>query len=242
MQPSYYSILPAPVRYSKALTYFQKILFSEITALSNQNGYCSAGNEYFAQLYECDPATISRAISKIQKGGFIQVEILQSEGNKRKIYPSEQADLLTKKSIPIDEKVNRGIDKNVMTPIDKKVMYNNTRDNNTSINTNIDKSILEKPPKSSLEILKDAYTLTALKTQFGPGVEIEVDKAVDWLLAKGKRYKDYVAFMRNWMRNSHKFDKQAGSAPSPGIDYKAREAAQNHKPAYAAAANNMHLI
>jgi hypothetical protein len=33
-------------------------------------------------------------------------------------------------------------------------------------------------------------------------VKLEYEKAQDWLLAKGKRYKDYTAFFRNWLRNS----------------------------------------
>ncbi|MCT7677542.1 MAG: hypothetical protein N4R78_01375 [Lactobacillus iners] len=39
-QPGYYSILSASVRYDKDLNANEKILFSEITALSNKYGYC----------------------------------------------------------------------------------------------------------------------------------------------------------------------------------------------------------
>jgi len=38
--PNYYSILPANVRYDKKLTPFEKILYSEIVALTNKDGYC----------------------------------------------------------------------------------------------------------------------------------------------------------------------------------------------------------
>ena len=31
-------------------------------------------------------------------------------------------------------------------------------------------------------------------------VKEEVEKMIDWLKAKGKRYKDYKAFARNWLR------------------------------------------
>ena len=44
-QPSYYSILTANVRYDKELKANEKLLFSEITALSNRNGYCHATNK-----------------------------------------------------------------------------------------------------------------------------------------------------------------------------------------------------
>ena len=41
-QPSFYSILPTVVRYDTRLTDSEKIFFSEITALSNKYGYCTA--------------------------------------------------------------------------------------------------------------------------------------------------------------------------------------------------------
>ena len=137
--PNYYGILPAIVRYSKELTDFQKIMFSEITALSNKYGYCDAGNEYFAKLYGKEAETISRAISGIAKAGFVVVQISKEEGNKRRIYPADQVKAMTQKSIAIDKKINRGIDKNVNTPIDKNVNiiiqeYNTTSKNKDAAN------------------------------------------------------------------------------------------------------------
>lgn len=51
-QPSYYSIITANVRYDNRLTDSEKLLFAEITSLSNKYGYCTATNSYFARLYE----------------------------------------------------------------------------------------------------------------------------------------------------------------------------------------------
>lgn len=179
--PSYYGILPASVRYSDEITQFQKILYCEISALTNQHGYCFASNAYFAELYNCQSETISRGISALQKAGFIQVDIDKSGGNQRKIYLSEQATLLTKKSIGIDKKVN--------TPIDKKVKYNNTSINN------------KNNREHSREILQDETFKNQLKEKFpAVNVDIEIDKAIDWLSANGRRYKNYAAFMRNWVR------------------------------------------
>ena len=43
-RPSYYSIITADVRYDKSLKDKAKLLYSEITALANKNGYCYASN------------------------------------------------------------------------------------------------------------------------------------------------------------------------------------------------------
>ncbi|MCO4334399.1 conserved phage C-terminal domain-containing protein [Staphylococcus hyicus] len=143
-QPSYYSIITANVRYDNRLTDSEKLLFAEITSLSNKYGYCTASNGYFAKLYNVVKETISRRISNLNKYGYLNIEIIK-EGNEvkqRKMYP------LTQSSIPIDAKINTPIDNSVNTPIDANVKENNTSNNNTSIN-NINRiDILSGDPTS----------------------------------------------------------------------------------------------
>ncbi|NJI13711.1 alpha/beta hydrolase [Staphylococcus agnetis] len=143
-QPSYYSIITANVRYDNRLTDSEKLLFAEITSLSNKYGYCTASNGYFAKLYDVVKETISRRISKLTKFGYLHIEIIR-EGNEikqRKMYP------LTQSSVPIDAKINTPIDNSVNTPIDANVKENNTSNNNTSIN-NINRiDILSGDPTS----------------------------------------------------------------------------------------------
>ena len=86
--PNYYGIIPAPVRYDNKLPDGAKILFSEITALSNVKGYCYASNGYFAKLYDKHNVTISRLISQLEKRGHIKTITTKDEkGTNRKIYP-----------------------------------------------------------------------------------------------------------------------------------------------------------
>lgn len=191
MNPSYYAIIPAPVLYSKALTNFQKILYANISALTNKDGFCFASNDYFADLFGTTIETISRAVSGIAKAGFVIVEIDKQAGNSRKIYLSDQLPLLTKKSIGIDKKIN--------TPIDKKINNNSIVYNsiNNTLSTNVDRE------RASIEFLQNEQFKVELKDKFPSiGVDIEIEKAADWLRAKGKRYKDYAAFMRNWCRRT----------------------------------------
>ena len=49
--PTYFAIITADVRYDKNLKANEKLLFAEITALSNTNGYCHASNRYFAGVH-----------------------------------------------------------------------------------------------------------------------------------------------------------------------------------------------
>ena len=110
-QPSYYSILTANVRYDKGLKANEKLLFSEITALSNRNGYCHANNNYFANLYNVSKTSISNWINHLKERGYLKVEMIKDgkEIKERRLFP-------------------------ISTPIKEKFKENITSINNTSIN------------------------------------------------------------------------------------------------------------
>ena len=164
-QPNYYAILTADIRYSKEINFFEKVLYADITALTNKNGYCTASNGYFAEVFGKAKETISRAISKFEKLGFLKVIITRDNATKkiinRKLY------LLTKMSIPIDENVNTPIDENVNTPIDENVKENNININTTSNNKK------NKQKKSQTEILP---------------TELNIEAYNFWCEYKGKSY------------------------------------------------------
>ena len=128
--PGYYGILPANVRYDKNLKPMEKIMYSELTALCNKNGYCNATNSYFAELYEVNKNTVSLWIGDLEKAGYIKTKLIYEPGTKnikeRRIYI---ADPITKNNDTYHEKEVDPITKNNDTPITK-----NREDNNTSIN------------------------------------------------------------------------------------------------------------
>ena len=76
--PSYYAIIPANVRYSN-LKPNAKLLYGEITALSNQKGFCWSSNNYFAELYGVTKNTISLWINQLKDQNFIHVEVIRNE-------------------------------------------------------------------------------------------------------------------------------------------------------------------
>lgn len=163
-KPNYYGILPANVRYDKRLKPMEKILYSEITALSNTQGFCFASNSYFAKLYEVNKKTVGVWVNNLFKFGYLKVELIYKENSKevleRRLYivdlkevsPSASVEKKKEdKKIIKDEKEritpphkkmdtppqkNREVSpQNYGYPNHKKMEDNTTRDN--SINENI---------------------------------------------------------------------------------------------------------
>ena len=86
-KPSYYAILTAEVRYATNLSFFQKILYAEVTALAQKNGYCFASNKHFAKLYDGHPTRIGAVIQDMASKGYLDIEIEKNaKGTVRKIY------------------------------------------------------------------------------------------------------------------------------------------------------------
>ena len=72
-KPSYYAIIPANVRYDKTLRANEKLLYGDITTLTNKTGECWASNNYFARLYEVTPQAISKWINDLADKGYIKI-------------------------------------------------------------------------------------------------------------------------------------------------------------------------
>lgn len=143
-QPGYYSITPAEVRYSKKLVPNAKLLYGEITALCNKDGFCWATNQYFAELYKVDGGTISRWVSQLVSAGFVRVEIIDSF--KRKIYLN--GDLMPQgvrqKRLGGTSKLPRGVR--------QKSLHNN------KVNTTT-KDIIQAAPEAPFSLLEELKKL-----------------------------------------------------------------------------------
>ena len=88
---NYFAIMPAKVRYDENLKPMEKLIYSEITVLTNFKGYCYATNSYFAKLYGVHKNSICAWISNLVKYGYLKVEYVLKEidGEKkqeRRIY------------------------------------------------------------------------------------------------------------------------------------------------------------
>ncbi|WP_010177356.1 helix-turn-helix domain-containing protein [Aquimarina agarilytica] len=120
-KPNYYAILPAEIRYDKRLSPAAKILFAEITALTNNHRICWSTNKYFEELYQVSKQTINNWLLQLEECGYIERFIYRADGSKEILHR-----YITIFSHPSKINLNR--------PIQEILNDNNTSINNTSNN------------------------------------------------------------------------------------------------------------
>ena len=186
-KPTYYAIISAEVRYDKNLSANAKLLYGEITCLTNENGFCFATNKYFADLYEKSKVTISKWISELVSSGYLSTSYTYKEGSKE----------IDKRYISI---LKGGIKENL-----KGGIKENFKDNNTSINnTSIIKEKIKKRKSFIVPTIIEIEDYCRLR-----GNEINAEQFYDFYQSKGwmvgkTKMKDWKAAIRNWERNRKK--------------------------------------
>lgn len=138
-KPNYYAIIPADVRYDNELKDKAKLLYGEITSLSDKYGYCYASNKYFAELYGVTVTTISLLIKNLVEKGYIESEIKYKEGSKE----------ILNRYLKI---IKGGYLNNFKEGYLKKVKDNNININNTSNNKYIYMGTYKR-----IKLTKDQY-------------------------------------------------------------------------------------
>ena len=216
-QPNYYAILPSSVRYDNRLKANEKLLYSEITALSNKTGLCYATNKYFADLYEVENETISRWISHLKELNYIDIEIVYKNDTKE-----IDKRIIKINGIPIDKNINtyipnnqEGYCENNQESIDKKVKDNNTSINNTSINIkeNIKRKVFKKP---TLEELREYCISASLSVDYQ--YFYDYYESNGWKVGKNLM-KDWKATLRNWNRRNNQNKKEISNNYEVGKIY-----------------------
>lgn len=87
MSQSYWAVLPANIRYHRELTQTEKLLYAEVSALAQSDGFCWATDAYLAETLGCSVATVTRSLRKLRKLGFIRCEkTTNAKGTERHIY------------------------------------------------------------------------------------------------------------------------------------------------------------
>jgi hypothetical protein len=188
-KPSYYSILPAEVRYDSNLTANAKLLYSEITALTNANGYCYATNGYFANLYGKSKVTISKWVRELAENNYISVEFTYKEGTKE----------IDNRYITI---LKGGIKEKLNTLLKKTLKNNNTSNNTTSI-------IKEKIYKKEIFVKPTISEIKEYCQERSNGIDAEnffaFYEARGWMIGRNKM-KNWKMCMITWEKRSNKKD------------------------------------
>ena len=121
-KPNYYAILPAEVRYSKALTPNAKLLYAEITALCNMNGKCTASTQYFCRLYEVSRGAVQNWLKMLDDNGYINRTVIYKQGTKEIMH--RYINLKDKGSINIStDNTNINITNTNLTDSNKKAFF-----------------------------------------------------------------------------------------------------------------------
>jgi hypothetical protein len=208
---SYYAVIPATVRYDERLKLLSRMLYGEITALSNEKGYCWANNKYFATLYKVSIRTITDCIKQLIDCGYIASQIIYKENSK------EVEQRILKLTNTPRRNFQEGIEEKQYTPLEE-----NFQDNITSIN-NIRESKKKKsftPP--TLEEVK-AYC-EERKNNVDYKYFYDYYSSGNWKDKKGDPVKNWKQRIITWERNNQ--NKSCNSNPikeEPKIGYKSYE-------------------
>ena len=180
-KPNYYAIIPADVRYDPELSSSEKLLYGEISALTNKTGECWASNNYFASLYDKTPEHISVMINHLKKNNHIETEL---------IYKDKQ---IEKRIISIKKNLNTGIKKNLDTPLKKNLKENN-----------INYEYIIKEYEKEIGLLTP-YQYQILESYFNDLSEEMIIEAIHRASKMNKKNLSYIeGILKNWINNGYK--------------------------------------
>lgn len=207
-EPSYYSILPAEIRYDNRLSSSEKLFYAEVTALTNKTGECWASRKYFAELYDVAESTVTSWTNSLCKHGYIDVDYE---------YDGKQ---IKKRSIKIlntcglhvfegGQNIDQGGQKTELGVVRKPEggWSENRTDNTTSINTTSNNKEAEEIYKLYPRLVGKKKAIKKIEKAFD-------DMPPDKLKAKVKEYanavrgkeKKYIPHPATWFNQGRYFD------------------------------------
>ena len=181
-QSNYYAIIPATVRYDKALSSSEKLFYAEISALTHKDGRCWASRKYFAELYGVSEKTISCWTAKLAQQGYIEVRVIRNSKN-----------AIVRRNIAL--KVSHTPSYKNVTPCLQKCnypSYKNVTENNTSKNNNKKVSKAQSKPVENFDsIIQKSTESTELREALVEFVKFRklikkpmTNKALELIIAK----------------------------------------------------------
>ena len=171
-KPNYYAIIPAEVRYSKALIPNAKLLYAEITALCNMNGKCTASTEYFCRLYEVSKVSVQKWLKNLEDSNHIR------RLNKYKPHSKQiECRVITLVNVPSKEKLSDNTNINIT---------------NTNLTDSNKKAFFKKPTVEEVH-----QYCNERKNKVCADAFIDFYESKDWQIGKNKM-KNWKACVRTW--------------------------------------------
>lgn len=73
----FFAVIPADVRYDECIPPNAKLLYAEISALSNAQGCCTAGDDWFYKNYGFSDRTVRRLLAALEEAGYIRTDTVR---------------------------------------------------------------------------------------------------------------------------------------------------------------------
>lgn len=133
--PGYTAVLPPRVRYDQTLPDSAKLLYAEVTAMSDVTGYCWATNAYLARLLGITKGRASKLLAQLEERGYIEIQVIKTEKGgveERRIFLTDLGLVRLPPPIQSDE----GMAKNSHTPMVKNSHTPMAKNSHTTMNDN----------------------------------------------------------------------------------------------------------
>lgn len=168
-----YCVIPYSLQYDNEISDSELRIYTTISSLANQKGYCFASNSYLAKILNKSARTIQRAILHLEEKGYVRRGVSKNSNDltERKIYISYD-EIFEKCEDDEVSDLSRGYDKNVMgvrqncrggttkmsPKHDKNVTHNNISNN---INNNIRDIESSKSQNYNYDLIVSKYNSIA---------------------------------------------------------------------------------
>jgi hypothetical protein len=155
--PSYYLIIPGPVKSSKNISAQAKLLFGEIMYKTNLYGYSWATNQFYANALGCDVRSIQRYLTELENANFVMVEYLKDEakGTARKIRVTDLSHRIMTDLSPLPG----------MTDLSQGVMTGASPPNDNPVTPPHDNAVTHN---TNTSLIEDVIVKTENKEQLAP--------------------------------------------------------------------------
>jgi hypothetical protein len=216
---NYMAVLPAPVRHRRNLSANAKLLYAELTTMTDKHGNCKVGNQVLMEIFETSERSVTRWLNELKNVQFIS--ILQS-GPERTITMSFDKKSGKNSDEARSPKLSTKVDKNVYQR-SPKLSTNTLYTSSTNVegieqenfssgeNLNPDQPL----PTPTLEDVVRYAECNGITKELATKFFLHYE-AVDWEMKPGVFLKKWQYKLRGWkLEDLDREQKQQLRRPSP---------------------------